>query len=222
MTPVNTTEPPETNPARKTRRRGRILEDELLQSAWDELTEKGWRGFTMEGVAARAHSGKASLYARWPSRTALIRAAMYRNAALPAEDQPSIGSLRADLIRGLQATGRLFESPFGQAMRAIIADAGEQPATPADDDQEPIESVLLSLQRAYDRADPTVDGFVFAVPPSTLPAAVINLGPQVASLDFLSNGTASSDYRLKQIVDQIWLPLIAHHARAPTPTVSEV
>lgn len=217
MTPVNSAPREPETPTRKTRRRGRVLEDELLHAAWEELAERGWHGFTMEGVAARARSGKASLYARWSSRTALIRSAMYSNAAKPVPDLPSLGSLRADLIRGLQASGRHFESPFGQAMRAVIADAGATPVPPTDD-QRPIESVLRSLRHAYARADPIVDGLSFTVSPDDIPAAVINLGPQVASLDFLSNGVAASDNRVTQIVDDIWLPLLAHHARAAPTT----
>ncbi|SDD29224.1 hypothetical protein SAMN05421872_107100 [Nocardioides lianchengensis] len=136
---------------------------------------------------------------------------MYRNAVQPVPVMPSLGSLRADLIRGLHTSGRNFESPFGQAMRAVIADAGVAPVPPTDD-QRPIESVLLCLRHAYDRADPLIDGLRFTIPPHDIPAPVINLGPQMASLDFLSNGVASSDNRVEQIVDDIWLPVLAHHA----------
>ena len=168
-----------TRPAPKKRRRGRALENEILEAAWEELADKGWRGFTMDGVATRAGTGKAPLYARWPNRTALVRAAMFHNGMLPPAKLPSLGNLRADLIRGLQATVARFESPFGEAMRAVISEAGDRPFQ-ATDDQQPIESVLIDLKRAHDRADPNTDRLTFRQPPGNVPAAVVNLGPAAA------------------------------------------
>lgn len=36
------------------RRRGEVLENDILQAVWDELAEVGYTRLTMEGVAARA------------------------------------------------------------------------------------------------------------------------------------------------------------------------
>jgi hypothetical protein len=40
----------------RTRRRGQILEDAILEGAWQELSEVGYNRLTMEGVAARART----------------------------------------------------------------------------------------------------------------------------------------------------------------------
>lgn len=57
---------------RRSRRRG----DELLQAIYSavlvELADTGYGGLTMEGVAARAGTGKAPLYRRWNSKDGLI------------------------------------------------------------------------------------------------------------------------------------------------------
>jgi AcrR family transcriptional regulator len=181
-----------------------------LAAAWDELSEKGWRGFTMEGVAARARSGKAPLYARWSSRAALVRAALYRHAALPTLESPDAGNLRDDLVHSLELTGIHLATPFGEAVRALVSEAGNEAVTPTDD-QDPIESVALLIERARRRSEPLVDGVVIRRAAADVPPAVVNLGPQVATLDFLSNGVPSSRYRVEQIVDQIWLPLLIHY-----------
>jgi AcrR family transcriptional regulator len=199
---------------RKTRRRGRALEIEILQAAREELEDKGWRRFTMEGVAARAGTGKAPLYARWPNRVALVRAAMLHNRSRRSPEEPTLGSLRDDLIRALQRGGAYFETPFGEAMRAVISEAGATPF-PATDEEHPIEPVLQCLQHAYERDNPSTDGITFRIDPHQIPVAVINLGPQIVSLDFLANGVAVSQSRIEQIVDLIWLPLLTHHAGCP-------
>ena len=42
------------------RKRGAALEDAILEAAFAELSEVGYTAFSVEGVAARAHTGKAS------------------------------------------------------------------------------------------------------------------------------------------------------------------
>ena len=50
------------------RRRGEELEAALLEAAWAELVEVGFARLTMESVAARAKTGVAVLYRRWPRK----------------------------------------------------------------------------------------------------------------------------------------------------------
>ena len=50
------------------RKRGAALEDAILEAAYAELSEVGYSAFSVEGVAARARTGKASIYRRWPTK----------------------------------------------------------------------------------------------------------------------------------------------------------
>ena len=50
------------------RRRGIALEEALLDAAWAELTERGYDGFTIDAVAARAGTSRAVLYRRSEER----------------------------------------------------------------------------------------------------------------------------------------------------------
>jgi AcrR family transcriptional regulator len=43
------------------RRRGKALEDAVLDAAWSELADGGYASFTMEAVAARAHTSRPVL-----------------------------------------------------------------------------------------------------------------------------------------------------------------
>ena len=109
----------EDEPAR--RRRGPELEAALLDAAWDELMAVGYWALTMEGVAARAHTGKMVLYRRWPNRPQLLMAALRRhlkNAPVPV---PDTGSLRGDVLALLRdVSGRWGE--FAGVMTFLQAD----------------------------------------------------------------------------------------------------
>lgn len=56
----------------RSRRRGAELERALYEATLAELSEVGYDRLTMEGVAARARTGKAALYRRWPGKHALV------------------------------------------------------------------------------------------------------------------------------------------------------
>src|SRR5438445_2508913 len=60
----------------RSRRRGEVLERALYEATLAELAEVGYGGLTMEGIAARAHTGKAALYRRWCSKQDLVHAAL--------------------------------------------------------------------------------------------------------------------------------------------------
>ena len=60
----------------RSRRRGEVLERALYEATLAELAEVGYGGLTMEGIAARAHTGKAALYRRWCSKHDLVYAAL--------------------------------------------------------------------------------------------------------------------------------------------------
>jgi AcrR family transcriptional regulator len=102
--------PPQRHTDRKTRRRGAALEDALLDAAWAELQTNGYAMLTIEAVAERAGTSRAVLYRRWPSRAALVIAAMRRHQPMLSGEAPDTGSLRGDVLALLtRISGRLAE-----------------------------------------------------------------------------------------------------------------
>lgn len=85
-----------------TRRRGAELENAILEAVWDQLTEQGYGGLTYEAVAARARTSRAVLYRRWPTREALVRAAVRHLGARTPRIDPDTGSLREDVLAALR------------------------------------------------------------------------------------------------------------------------
>jgi AcrR family transcriptional regulator len=110
-----------------TRRRGESLESAIYDAALDQLARLGYSGLTMEGVAAAARTGKASLYRRWSHKDDLIVDAL--DAAMPhVGEPPDTGSLRDDLIALLGGTAEFVTSAVGRALQHSIMSAERKPS----------------------------------------------------------------------------------------------
>jgi AcrR family transcriptional regulator len=104
------------------RRRGEALESAILAAAFELLAEDGYAGLTMERVAERAGTGKASLYRRWPTRMELTLDAVRRAMPDPAAP-PDTGSFRTDVLACLRENADALGGPAGQALRGLLGDA---------------------------------------------------------------------------------------------------
>ncbi|MEW2162279.1 TetR/AcrR family transcriptional regulator [Streptomyces sp. NPDC007084] len=101
------------------RRRGAVLERAILEAALEQLGTVGWNGLTMEGVAARAQTGKAAVYRRWPSKEDLVADAL--QAGLPdLTEAPDLGSVREDLLELCRRAREAMFSPSGFALRSVL------------------------------------------------------------------------------------------------------
>jgi AcrR family transcriptional regulator len=79
-------------------RRGRITperEAELYAAVLDLLREVGYDGLTMDAVAARTRSSKATLYRQWGGKAELVVRAMRHHKPVSIADTDT-GSLRGD------------------------------------------------------------------------------------------------------------------------------
>jgi AcrR family transcriptional regulator len=93
----------------------------ILDATNHLLAEVGYPGLTIEGVAARAGVGKATVYRWWPSKGALVVDALTENHAAPPTHDT--GSLRADLVQAVQyVIGVLTTSTEGSIIPALTAD----------------------------------------------------------------------------------------------------
>jgi len=84
------------------RRRGKALEDAVLDAAWNALLDGGYANFTIEAVAARARTSRPVLYRRWPNRADLAIAAIRHLMHRHPMNIPDTGNVRGDLIALLQ------------------------------------------------------------------------------------------------------------------------
>lgn len=108
------------------RRRSSRSHQAILAATAQLLAEAGYNALTIEGVAARARVGKATVYRWWPSKGALVIEAMSTALAMPAFSET--GDLRQDLLTvGHGIVQTLAHSPAGAVISALAADLMRDP-----------------------------------------------------------------------------------------------
>ncbi|MGW3206721.1 TetR/AcrR family transcriptional regulator [Streptomyces sp. NPDC001135] len=194
-------------PAATPRRRGVVLERAILDAALEQLGEVGWKGLTMEGVAAGAQTGKAAVYRRWPSKEDLVADALV--AGLPrVETAPDLGSVREDLLSLCRQVRRIMYSRPGVALRSVIHECDQ---AQAERFQEVIvggvveptvklisEVIVRGMERGEVRSD-AANGYVL----DAIPAMMMYRSKMCTS--------EWSDRDLEEMIDQLMLPLLRPH-----------
>jgi AcrR family transcriptional regulator len=185
-----------------TRRRGEDLESAILEATLDLLAESGLGALTMEGVAAAAHTGKASVYRRWPSKEDLLVDAMNR-ALPPMDDLPDTGSVREDLIGLLRVMLEAINSRTGCVIQSFMFDNSVDKALVEQVKKramEPRQRMLIdALERGRARGEVRPD----AVNPRTA-----EVGPALIVHQYLMHGPPVPDAFVVQLVDEVLLPLL--------------
>jgi AcrR family transcriptional regulator len=103
------------------RRRNARSHAAIVDATNQLLIEVGYGQLTIEGVAARAGVGKATVYRWWPSKAALAIEAMSRG--LDGRSPAETGDLRQDLLAAVRrAIHLLARSPEGAIIPALAAD----------------------------------------------------------------------------------------------------
>ncbi|MCX5360701.1 TetR/AcrR family transcriptional regulator [Streptomyces sp. NBC_00124] len=190
-------------PGETTRRRGAALEADLLDAAWAELKAVGYTKLTMEGVAARARTGKQVLYRRWSNRAELVIAAMRHRTGSIADRVPDTGSLREDVLEVLRAGARRQREIGPDTLHGLLAEAR---------DVDPsffgiMRGVLRMLvERAAERGE---------IPTAELPRRVLTLPADLLRHEILLSREQVTDETLTEIVDDVFLPLVVRQRPAP-------
>jgi AcrR family transcriptional regulator len=97
----------------------------ILRAALELAVEGGFRGLSMEAIAARAGVGKATIYRRWKSKEALFVEAIGSIALNP--EVPDTGSARGDFaVASEAAVGRMAPEAF-RVLPRLMADAADDP-----------------------------------------------------------------------------------------------
>ena len=110
------------------RPRSAEADEAILEAAVDLFAEGGFDGLTVEGVAARANVGKATIYRRYPCKVDLVIAAS-RSFALDGDDlPPDTGDTRGDLRALVDwLIAMLTTTPIGRALPMMVADRARVP-----------------------------------------------------------------------------------------------
>ncbi len=87
----------------------------LLRATQDLLIEEGFERLSVDAVAKRCAASKATIYRRWPSKTALVVAAAA--ALFPVPEIPDSGDLREDLL----ACARAYMNDDGREQAVLVS-----------------------------------------------------------------------------------------------------
>jgi len=94
----------------------------ILRATLEAFAEEGYAGVSMEGVAARAGVGKATVYRRYASKAHLVVEAVRCGAQID-DHLPDTGDLRADLLNMMRP---LFERLRGDDAQLLATFAVER------------------------------------------------------------------------------------------------
>lgn len=110
---------------RPTREQAEARRGELLEAALDHFLDKGYENATIEAIAAQVGMTKRTVYARYPDKPALFRAAVHRailRYSLPQEriEATDCGDLEQTLRNIARLRIDLVASPQGLKLQRII------------------------------------------------------------------------------------------------------
>ena len=178
------------------------------------MTDVGFAAFTIESVAARAQTGKASIYRRWANKNALLMDAFCRGIPTPdgcqlaAEIDDSVGTRDALLT----VVTMMIDGVTGEksaSVHALASEAARDPAFGQAVDREVMaprrEGLVELFQRGIERGD------VHAQAPIGLVAEMI---PAMVMTRVLFQHRAPGPELISQLVDDLAMPLLRGPGRA--------
>ena len=187
--------------------RGKPREEAILSATRAELTERGYEGMTIDDIAARAHSSKATIYRRWKNKAELVTAML---DALDAADNaaiPETGALRSDLVAVMDATREKASAPYVAMIQDLVNASKRDPALAAalkkhiaNEDLSPFHDVLA---RHFRRRDVDFD--------------LVHDVAEAMVLRQLRVGAPLDAAFVRRVVDRVILPLLPSAPRKGRP-----
>jgi AcrR family transcriptional regulator len=106
--------------------RSRRAESAILEATIALLAELGFGGLTIDGIAARAGVGKATIYRHWSSKAEVALEAF--RAFIPPLDDPDTGSFTEDVRSVIhQIVDGLSNSPLAGILPSLVEAAERDP-----------------------------------------------------------------------------------------------
>lgn len=178
-------------------------EGALLAVALDLLAEVGYDRMSLDEVARRAHTSKATLYRRWPGKADLVVAALMAHKT-HAQQPPPAATLREDLVTIV--TCRCMESSAASSLAqglltALRTDARLRELVTTQSTAVMRQDFAAIVDRAVERGE---------LPPYTRARAttIAELVQALIVNRLLINGTPIDPAFIDQIVDAMLLPIL--------------
>ncbi len=169
---------------RRKQPRGDAVVRKVLETTLDELARVGLDRLSVPEVAERAGVHKTSIYRRWPTKEALVQAAL--DERLPhGQALPDAGSLEADLSALAHEVAAFLSSPRGTGVVRTVFGGSDDSAVYALAREAWAESGGAAAHRVVERAwargdlprDADVELLLFSMAGALLHRVFIERGP---------------------------------------------
>jgi AcrR family transcriptional regulator len=173
----------------------------ILQATLDVFTEHGYAGVSMEGVAARAGVGKATVYRRYSTKAELVVEAM-RSGAHMAEVLPDTGDLRADLREMMRPLLERLRGEDGRLLTTFAVERFRFPELAAEFDRS-----VIGKKRGHIR-QLIADGIARGELPEDADVELIAEAPAALLWHHALYGLPLDEALLDRIVDLVLQPMV--------------
>ncbi len=195
-------------PTTRQRRRGVALEDAIHDAVFAELTEVGYAAFTIEAVAVRAKTGKASIYRRWETKQDLVLDAFMARFGGPDDIVDDLvadtAATTRDLLVRLATRICQVSDEAGEVIRAVACEATRDPDLAAAVEQKvhrPKHAAFVELlRRGVDRGE---------VRPDAACGLYAEILPAMLTYRMILNNQRVTEKDAAEIVDHAVMPLIS-------------
>jgi AcrR family transcriptional regulator len=187
------------------RRRGAVLEDAITEAVFAELSEVGYAAFTIESVAARAQTGKASIYRRWPTTQDLVLSAFCGRFAAPETfvDGPLADASTRDVFVAIGRRILDVCQSAGESIRAVACEVTRSPeladAIDAQVHCAKRQATIAVLERGVVRGE---------VRPNAVDPIYAEILPAMIMQQTILFNRPVSDDMVVDLVDRVLMPLI--------------
>jgi AcrR family transcriptional regulator len=168
----------------------------IIRAALDALVADGFDSMTIEGVAARAGVGKATIYRRWPRKVDLVVDAV-RSKVLASVPMPASADIRVALEQLLDDLRRTMTGPDGPLLRVFVAETYRHPELAEGFQRLFVEPRRAVLRRMVEEA--VASG---ALPPSTDAELLADVGPAMLWHRLVVNGAPLTEDLPRRIIAQ--------------------
>jgi AcrR family transcriptional regulator len=119
------------------------VEQAVFEATLRLLDTRDYGDISIETLAERAGVSRTTIYRRWPSKAAVVAAAV-SSLYLDRVEVPDTGSLSQDLVTLLTETYRVMADGDGRVLEKLVRQAGQNPEL-----TELVRSILYARRRIY-------------------------------------------------------------------------
>jgi AcrR family transcriptional regulator len=147
--------------SRPGRRRDPACDAAILAATLASFVEDGYSSLSIEGVAARAGVGKATIYRRYSSKAELVVEAVRAGAGIGDDSLPDSGDVRADLASMLRRLLAKLQGDDGDVLLTLMVERLRNPDLAAEYERSVIGTKRTHARRlirsAVERGDLAAD-----------------------------------------------------------------